>query len=154
MKGIFSKPVANKAAGFSLVELMIVVSIIGILAALAVPRFTKFQAKARQSEARTNLSMVYTLQMSNHSENDTYVAFSRTVTSTACNETALGFQVDPCGSKIRYNYSTSGISATEFTATATSRANVIVPGCATLDVWTINQNKLLANGTNAVASCS
>ena len=34
--------------GFSLVELMIVVAIIGVLSALAVPKFQSFQAKAKQ----------------------------------------------------------------------------------------------------------
>ncbi|MBI3179248.1 MAG: prepilin-type N-terminal cleavage/methylation domain-containing protein, partial [Deltaproteobacteria bacterium] len=46
--------------GFTLIELMIVVAIIGILALIAIPNFMKFQAKAKQSEAKTNLKAYYT----------------------------------------------------------------------------------------------
>lgn len=41
---------SRKSQGFSLVELMVVVSIIGILAGLSVPRFQAFQTKARLAE--------------------------------------------------------------------------------------------------------
>lgn len=45
--------------GFTLIELMIVVAIIGILAAIAIPNFLQYQARARQSEARTNLGGLF-----------------------------------------------------------------------------------------------
>lgn len=50
----------SSKAGFSLVELMVVVAIIGILASIAVPNFNKFQSKSRQSEAKANLSAAFT----------------------------------------------------------------------------------------------
>jgi prepilin-type N-terminal cleavage/methylation domain-containing protein len=46
--------------GFTLIELMIVVAIIGILAAIAIPNFVRFQARARQSEVNTNLKSLFT----------------------------------------------------------------------------------------------
>ncbi len=49
--------------GFTLIELMIVVAIIGILAAIAIPNFLKFQAKSKQSEAKSNLGAIFTGQI-------------------------------------------------------------------------------------------
>lgn len=45
--------------GFSLIELMIVVAIIGVLVAVAVPNFQKFLARSKQTEAKTNLGTLY-----------------------------------------------------------------------------------------------
>ena len=48
--------------GFSLIELMVVVVIIGLLAAVAIPNFQRFQRKARQTEVKTVLSALYTAE--------------------------------------------------------------------------------------------
>jgi len=61
--------------GFTLIELMIVVAIIGILAAIAIPNFLRYQAKSRQAEARTNLGASFVSEVAYFGENARYGSF-------------------------------------------------------------------------------
>lgn len=65
--------------GFSLVELMIVVAIIGILTAIAIPNFQRFQLKSRQSEARNNLAALYTAEKAFYGEWSAFFADFRDI---------------------------------------------------------------------------
>ena len=65
--------------GFTLIELMIVVAIIGILAAIAIPNFIKFQARSKQGEAKSNLKSLFTTEKSFFQEKDRYANSIREV---------------------------------------------------------------------------
>jgi type IV pilus assembly protein PilA len=111
--------------GFTLIELMIVVAIIGILAAIAIPNFLRFQAKSKQAEARELLSSLYTTQISYFAENNTYAVL-----------TTAGFtpaSTPKVYTDIMNSFTFTG--GTSFTGTAGGN----VDGDATRDLWTVTQ---------------
>ena len=143
--------------GFTLIELMIVVAIIGILAAIAIPNFMTYQAKARQSEAKVGLGGIFTTATSFFAENGTYSVVP----------SGLGYS--PAGSpKYTFSYNAATInsvttatlcngvttvvaataSATGFTAGAQGN----IDGDNSCDEWTINDARALINTGNDVSS--
>ncbi|MBI2601508.1 MAG: prepilin-type N-terminal cleavage/methylation domain-containing protein [Deltaproteobacteria bacterium] len=138
--------------GFSLVELMVVVAIISVLAAIAIPRFQTFQAKARQAEAKMNLSHIFTLEESYQAENDQYTNLAEDAACGDSNE--LGFYISNCA-KARYHYSVTDASTVAFSGHAKSGegpANKVTPGCQ-MDYWTIDQDKVLRAVSDSVTRC-
>lgn len=72
---------ASREAGFSLVELMVVITIIGVLAGIAVPRFQTFRARSAQSEAKSGLNGLF-LSMQSYEAN--YGNFCVTAANGTC----------------------------------------------------------------------
>lgn len=62
--------------GFSLIELMIAMAIIGVLATVAIPKYAVYQLKTKSAEAKTNLAGIRTAQESYYGEYGVFVAAS------------------------------------------------------------------------------
>ena len=140
----------KKEGGFSLVELMVSVGIIGTMTTIAVPKYQQFRANAAQSEAQATLSSIYTLQQLKFVEDNGY----------AVDLTSLGFDI-PSGARYTYDtdayINTGGGSAlaagaadrTTFKATADSGTPLASCAGGNKDMWCVNHDKELKNNASA-----
>ncbi|MGB2980727.1 MAG: type II secretion system protein [Candidatus Zixiibacteriota bacterium] len=127
--------------GYTLIELFVVVVIIGVIAALAIPRFMQSTAKTKQGEAQLILKQVYEMQRAYRQEKDSYYPSngSTIVVQPGGTFGPLGVELMPSA---RYSYSLTA-NRTSFVATAGSRDANGLDDDATLDVWTIDQTGTL-----------
>lgn len=132
MKNLFG---IKRSHGYTLIEILTVVSIIGILSAIAIPAYLGYREKAAHSEAKTNLEAVRLLASEVFAENSSYGP-DNTYTykgTYGTNDSGIedlfpGFRPGNVG-RLRFNYvlviSNGG---NNFTVTATGKSGTNVEG--------------------------
>lgn len=143
--------IKSRQSGFNLVELMVVVGIIGILSAVAVPRFATFKARAQQTEAKSTLNGLFMAMSAYESNYGQFYGKPAAGVLTAAQEKDIGYSM--VGQKKNYQVDmiTNGAagtpSATAWSAIARS-TGLLTNGF--YDSHRINTNKWLCTVFDSV----
>ena len=140
----------SKTRGFTLIEMMIVLAIIGVVAAIAIPNFIDSVRKARRSDGGDALLYIQQLQEKYRASNTDFGTLAE-----------IGYSADAApvySSESYYVVTTTGAgSATAYTATATAASGTSQVGdtsnpvdCTTL---TLTVTATDPRGTKAPAAC-
>ncbi len=122
--------------GFTLIELMVVTAIIGLMAALAIPSYMKYQCRAKQTDAKTNLAALQISQEAYMAEYNRYVSCA---TTEECEQVlSWGLQ----GGLNIYSYSVPKADHKSFQAIAKGKIG------GKEDEWTINEKRIINNTKN------
>jgi type IV pilus assembly protein PilA len=141
-----SKLIRKSNKGFTLIELMIVVAIIGILAAIAIPNFLRFQLKAKSSEGKVNVAAIRTAEESYLAEFGVYVGALLAPPAVpgsskiAFTETPLvGADFNTLGwapeGQVFFRYGVNAVAGTNYTITASADIDGDGAAAATMQSW-------------------
>jgi type IV pilus assembly protein PilA len=97
--------------GFTLIELMIVIAIIGILAAIAIPNFVSYRMRAYDSDAQSNIKNLMTAEEAYFVDNATYT------------NTVSGLPGFVQSAKVNISVAAAGTTSYEVTAKHTASDN-------------------------------
>ncbi len=133
-------------AAFTLIELMVVVAIVGILAAIAYPSYSDYVAKARRADAATVL-------MENSQWMERYFTQNNSYLNGAVNPVLPILEAPKDGGTKYYDIAFSGTNTqTTYTLTATPKGTMSSDACGTLTLTEAGA-KGVSGGTLSIDAC-
>ena len=146
----------NKQTGFTLIELMIVVVVVSILAAIALPAYQESVAKSKRADAQGALHSLAGSMERFFTENNTYCGSDTGGTVGTCiqNDTPAFFasQVPVDGGTAYYNLTISAVTAGSYTLTATRTGSMSGDKCGDFTLTNTNLQGI-TNNTAAIGAC-
>ena len=104
--------------GFTLIELMIVIAIIGILAAIAIPQFNAYRARSYNASANTDLRNAMTSQEGYFIDHDQYTGAPADLTGSYGLITSTGVVLTATGNNTTYSVRTENTTAGAYAVTS------------------------------------
>ncbi|MCM8765994.1 MAG: prepilin-type N-terminal cleavage/methylation domain-containing protein [Candidatus Omnitrophica bacterium] len=137
-----------KKKGFTLLEILVVIIIIGILATLALPQYMKTTKKARVSEATSNIGSIRGAEIRHYQEYDTLVIFSRGGSMTGLDIEDLNDSAKFPQAYFEYEVTSEGTPATpeNMIIRAYGKENKITKGILVEYKASTGQMKITLNG--------
>ncbi len=151
----------RQVGAFTLIELMMVVSIIGLLAAIAIPGFMRVQLRSKTAEAKTNLNAIRTAEESYGAEHGRYLAaqtspavYGGTTARVFVDEGPPGSNFDTVGWRptgiVFFQYSVAASAAgTAYTVEAAAD----IDGNGTPQLWGYVRTNVLGASVAGVLGC-
>lgn len=136
--------------GFTLVELMITVAVIGILAAIAYPSYTQYVQRASRAEARSMLLENAQFLERNFTTANRYDQDSQ---GNAIGTTQLPRKTSPVSGAAKYNISFAAQTSQTFTLQAVPTGTMAGDACDTFTLTNTGAQGLSGNPTLSVAEC-
>lgn len=144
---------ARRAGGFTLVELMITVAIIGILAAIVYPSYRESIAKGRRAKLTTQMLAAQLFMERWYSENYDYSKNTAGTLVTATGQFPARFaRVPPEGDQY-YNLTVSSVSATAYTLTAAPQGAMTGDKCGSFTLDNNGKKGVTGGTTTDVQTC-
>ena len=133
-------------SGFTLIELMIVVAVVGILSAIALPSYLQYVKRSNRADVKTALLSDAQFLERNYTESNDYSKDS------AGKDVVLPYTQSPQNGTAKYNIAMANATTSAFVLTATATGSMAADECGNFELDNLG-NQTVTGGTLSASDC-